>query len=82
MIRLMPPQGAYDTIDNIRAEATTGTPQQATREKLPRADALKRRINEVDAEIDQIVYQLYGLTEQEIKIVEQGTRSTSALALS
>ncbi len=57
-------------IDNIRAEAKKGAPQQAKREKLPRADALKRRIDEVDAEIDQIVYQLYGLTEEEIKVVE------------
>lgn len=40
------------------------------REKLPKADALKRRIDEVDAEIDQIVYQLYGLTEEEIRVVE------------
>lgn len=44
----------------------------ATREKLPRADALKRRIDEVDAEIDGIVYRLYGLTEDEIKIIEAG----------
>ncbi len=56
-------------IDNFRAEAKNGAPQQATREKLPRADALKRRIDEVDTEIDEMVYRLYGLTEEEIRIV-------------
>jgi adenine-specific DNA-methyltransferase len=27
----------------------------------------------MEKEIDQLVYQLYGLTEEEIKIVERGT---------
>ncbi len=36
--------------------------------------ALKKRIDEVDAHIDALVYQLYGLTEEEIKVVE-GTGS-------
>jgi hypothetical protein len=35
-----------------------------------RRHALKRRIDEVDTTIDRIVYQLYGLTEEEIRIVE------------
>lgn len=30
----------------------------------------KRHIDEVDAEIDRVVYGLYGLTKDEIKIVE------------
>lgn len=29
-------------------------------------------INRLDAEIDQMVYELYGLTEEEIRIVEGG----------
>jgi len=33
--------------------------------------AIKRQIQATDAQIDQLVYQLYGLTEEEIKIVEQ-----------
>jgi hypothetical protein len=48
---------------------------QAEREKEDRRHALKRRIGEVDAAIDRLVYELYGLTEEEIKLVEQGTRS-------
>ena len=47
---------------------------EASREKLPRADTLKRRIGEVDAEIDRIVYQLYDLSEEEIEIVTTRSR--------
>lgn len=35
-----------------------------------KALALKQQIDATDKEIDQMVYQLYGLTEEEIKIVE------------
>ena len=38
------------------------TPQEKT--------ALQRQIEATDKQIDQLVYQLYGLTEEEIKIVE------------
>ncbi len=37
---------------------------------LDRARTLDRRIAEVDKEIDRRVYELYGLTEEEIKVVE------------
>jgi hypothetical protein len=33
---------------------------------------LNRKCERLDKEIDQLVYQLYGLTEEEIKIVEGG----------
>jgi len=35
-----------------------------------KAVALKTKIDQTDKEIDQMVYELYGLTEEEIKIVE------------
>ena len=35
--------------------------------------ALQRQIDGTDRQIDQLVYQLYGLTEQEIKIVAEAT---------
>ncbi|MFO7446747.1 MAG: hypothetical protein R6W90_10290 [Ignavibacteriaceae bacterium] len=38
------------------------TPQEKT--------ALQRQIKAADRQIDQLVYQLYGLTEEEIEIVE------------
>ena len=37
---------------------------------LDRARSLDRKIASVDEEIDRKVYELYGLTEDEIKIVE------------
>ena len=36
-------------------------------------DVLRRQIDATDAEIDRLVYELYGLTEEEIAIVEQAT---------
>jgi type II restriction/modification system DNA methylase subunit YeeA len=35
------------------------------------AQALKQEIDKTDKEIDKMVYELYGLSEEEIKIVEQ-----------
>jgi len=32
----------------------------------------ERQIKIVDAQIDQLVYDLYGLTEEEVKVVERG----------
>jgi len=40
-------------------------------ENKQKAQALQTQINQTDKEIDQMVYALYGLTEEEIKIVEQ-----------
>lgn len=33
-------------------------------------EMIQRRIDATDSEIDRIVYELYGLTDEEIKIVE------------
>lgn len=33
-------------------------------------EMIQRRINATDAEIDRLVYELYGLTDEEIAIVE------------
>jgi hypothetical protein len=35
---------------------------------------LQRQIDATDRQIDKLVYELYGLTEEEIRIVEEGTR--------
>ena len=35
---------------------------------------IQRQIDTTDKQIDRLVYKLYGLTEEEIKIVEEGTR--------
>jgi len=34
--------------------------------------SVERQISAVDAQIDQLVYELYGLTEEEIRIVQEG----------
>jgi predicted nucleic acid-binding Zn-ribbon protein len=36
--------------------------------------ALQRQIDATDREIDQLAYELYGLTDEEIRIVEEATR--------
>jgi len=43
---------------------------RAEREEEDRRFALKRRIDEVDAAIDRLVYNVYRLTEEEIRVVE------------
>jgi hypothetical protein len=44
--------------------------QQAEAGKDDSRFALQKRIHELDSQIDTLVYQLYALTEEEIKIVE------------
>lgn len=43
-------------------------------EQKEKAMALKTSINQTDQEIDQMVYELYGLTAEEIAIVEEATQ--------
>ena len=41
--------------------------------KIPQAQTLlQRQIEATDRQIDRLVYELYGLTEEEIAIVEKG----------
>jgi type II restriction/modification system DNA methylase subunit YeeA len=42
-------------------------------EQKQKADELKTNIDKTEREIDQMVYELYGLTADEIKIVEEAT---------
>ena len=46
----------YATLSSIKSEAIR--------------ELIKRQVDATDREIDQLVYELYGLTEEEIKIVE------------
>jgi hypothetical protein len=50
---------------------TTRTPQEKT--------ALDRQIEATDAEIDRLVYELYALREEEIRIVEEASRPPSVI---
>ena len=42
-------------------------------EQKQKAEELKAEIDKTDKEIDLMVYELYGLTEEEINIVEEST---------
>jgi len=44
--------------------------QKVKRKKKHVGYMLKRQIKVVDAQIDGLVYDLYGLTDEEIKVVE------------
>jgi hypothetical protein len=48
--------------------ALAKTPDEKTR--------FQRHIDTTDYQIDQLVYELYGLTEREIQIVEKGPNPT------
>lgn len=41
--------------------------------KQDASPAIQRQIDATDRQIDQLVYELYGLTEEEIRIVEEST---------
>jgi type I site-specific restriction endonuclease len=48
--------------------------KQLAEAQMPQAQTLlQRQIDATDRQIDRLVYELYGLTEDEIKIVESGT---------
>lgn len=48
--------------------------QQGTAKSDANRELYQRQIDATDAEIDRLVYELYGLTDDEIKIVEEGTK--------
>jgi hypothetical protein len=63
-----------DTLMVTLAKQMLTLHQQAAAAKTPDAQArLWRQIDATDRQIDRLVYELYGLTEEEIKIVEEGT---------
>ena len=66
----------HDTIVKLVTEMLTLQKEYVNVEKEldDRRHALQRRIDEMDREIDKLVYQLYGLTDEDIRIVE-GTTS-------
>ena len=67
-------KSAYDRIVDLVNSILTLNKKHSTENSQTHKDILQRQIDAIDCEIDQIVYELYGLTEKEIKIVEN-TRS-------
>jgi hypothetical protein len=62
-----------NTVDGERG--VSAVPAEVAADKTSVSQTgLQRRIDATDQQIDQLVYQLYGLTDAEIKIVEDATR--------
>ena len=62
---------------NLNWEKNVSTINDIMQKYLPNVEKwekLKKEIEKTDKEIDQKVYELYGLTEEEIKIVEESVR--------
>ena len=64
-VRIAGIRPAYGFTISGRILSTARTPQEQT--------ALDRQITATDTQIDRLVYDLYGLTPEEIKIVEGAT---------
>jgi hypothetical protein len=48
--------------------------QQSTAKSDADRELYQRQIDSTDREIDRLVYELYGLTKDEIKVVEEGAK--------
>jgi hypothetical protein len=57
------PAGCRPALQRIRRSARTADDKTA----------LERQIDATDRQIDGLVYELYGLTDEEIKLVEEAT---------
>lgn len=68
----LPPQGVQAT-ERVR-EMLDLQKRLANAKTTHEKTLLQRQIASTDHQIDQLVYELYGLTEEEIKIVEEGER--------
>jgi type I restriction enzyme M protein len=78
----LPPIDANNPLDRKRhdeivahVDAMLSLHEQEQSAQTPQAkDQIRRQIDSTDRQIDQLVYQLYGLSEEEIKIVEEATK--------
>ena len=73
LLASLPCSGFLQELDKQKIKLTL--PQQAEwmqyfEAEKAKANAIQQLISATDKEIDDLVYALYGLTEQEIKIVE------------
>ncbi|MBU1032470.1 Eco57I restriction-modification methylase domain-containing protein, partial [Patescibacteria group bacterium] len=64
----------YDKVISFVDQILALNKQLSVAKSLSERVALQRQITATDRQIDQLVYKLYGLTEEEIKIVEEGTK--------
>jgi hypothetical protein len=67
------PQRPIGNLDLGKPCVSIRLPQVAVAKTPATQTALQHQIDAIDRQIDQLVYQLYGLTDDEIKIVEEAT---------
>jgi restriction endonuclease S subunit len=65
-----PDESRHDRTVEMVEQMLTLHKQLASAKTEHEKTALQRQIDATDKQIDQLVYELYGLTEEEIKIVE------------
>jgi hypothetical protein len=66
-------KGRYDQMVKLVEQMLTLHKQLATAKTPDEKTRIQRQIDATDHQIDHLVYELYGLTEKEIQIVEQRT---------
>jgi len=68
-----PHKPRHDRMVPLAENMLTLHKQLASAKSEAQTTVLQRQIAATDAEIDRLVYDLYGLTEDEIKIVEESS---------
>jgi len=61
----------HDKLVNLVSQMLESKKQVAAAKTESEKEYLEKKCNIIDKQIDQLVYELYGLTEEEIKIVEE-----------
>ena len=67
-------KGRHDQIVALVEQMLSLHKQLAEAKTDQERTVLQRQIDTTDHQIDQLVYDLYGLTEEEIKIIEEATK--------
>ena len=67
-------RGTHDQIVSLTETMIELHGQQAEIKAGHDREAIMRQIAAADRQIDQLVYELYGLTDKEIRIVEEATK--------
>ena len=70
----LPADEAEETCGRILVRGQETRAQHGQGQSGHQQTALKRQIDTTNRQIDQLVYELYGLTDEEIQIVEEATR--------
>jgi len=69
-----PPTSTFERMVELARLTTALCDQQVAANSLSNSEALQRHIEAIDAEIQSLVYELYGLTDSEISVVEEQNR--------